>query len=94
MADDNVDQRLDRIEATLLTLSSKTDLAALREEVHNELVREFDRVATSINDLRSEQRQLATSFIGLPAILQLLADRLRDVTDRVRRLEDGGRTHG
>jgi hypothetical protein len=104
MADDNLDQRLDRIEATLLTLSSKTDLAALREEMHNDLVRELASatanlvthddlirelasVSTNINDLRREFRQFALNFEGLPQALLLFGERLRDIVDRLRKLE-------
>jgi hypothetical protein len=72
-----------------------TQLATLREDIHNDLIREFAGIATNINDLRTEVRQLSgvtQQIIGivapLPTILLGLNERLSDLTDRVRHLEN------
>jgi hypothetical protein len=96
MADNTIEQRLERIEAEMANLVT-----------HDELVREFDRIATNIRDLRSELRTrfdtvatrfdaIETRFDVLYAELRKLTEVLRrwpdlfaGLTDRIRRLEDG-----
>jgi len=94
--DDDTEIRLARIEANMV---SKADLAVLRVELHDDLVRELASVATNVNDLRSELRTnidaLRVETQGLTGMLRPLAEALArwpdlfaNLADRVRRLEE------
>jgi len=114
MADNNLAQRLERIEAALPALAGKADIDKLRVDlpgmIHDGIVRELERVATNIDDLRNElrtnndalrveMRGLRGEMAGLAGLIRPLTEALARwpdlfaaLTDRVRRLEEGGRS--
>lgn len=72
MAEDDFNQRLTQIEARL---------ASLPGEFHDDMIREFSRVTTTINDLRGEVRvasamlrQLVGAVAGITELLQALSE--------------------
>jgi phage shock protein A len=93
MADDII-QRLERIEANMVTKANLANLAT-----HDDLIRELASIATNVNDLRAELRTnndaLRVQIQELTAMIRPLAEGLSSspelfdgLADSIRRIED------
>lgn len=99
MADNTIDQRLDRIEASLATLRSetatKTDITALRGEMASFakgadirlLQRRVEQELTETRALRADVRLLTGLMNSVATSVQALIDHQMQLADRVGALE-------
>ena len=88
MADDNLDQRLARIEAVLPTLATKADLAGVAKNVEIPVLQQrVERVILEIQATHSDLRLLTGITNGVAAAVQALVDHQIRLSERVTTLE-------
>ena len=99
MADDTLDQRLERIEGVLPTLATKADLAQLRRDLEAQFVgiarnvditalqQRVERVILETQAMHSDLRLLTGIVTGMAASVQALVDHQIRLSERVTTLE-------
>jgi hypothetical protein len=93
MADDNLDQRLARIEAALLTLPTKTDLDQLRTELRTEMSgfakgADIRLLQTRVEQEIAETKTMRTETQAMRADVRLLTGMVTSMLGAVQALAD------